>query len=58
MKNPNIRASLFSKEAVRQLRRNRFTGMLLVNWENGIIDDMVLETEPEFSVPIPSMEEI
>ena len=57
MKNASFRSSLFSKEAVQKFRRDRFTGMLLVNWENGVIDDMVLETEPDFKVPIPSSED-
>jgi hypothetical protein len=60
MKNTNlVKSSLFSREAVKKLRRDRFTGMLLVNWENGVIDDMVLESEPDFRVPnVPMMEEL
>jgi hypothetical protein len=51
MKNTNlVKTSLFSRDAIKKLRRDRFTGMLLVNWENGMIDDLVLETGNEFDI--------
>jgi hypothetical protein len=51
MKNTNlIKNSLFSRDAIKKLRRDRFTGMLLVNWDNGMIDDLVLETHNEFDI--------
>jgi hypothetical protein len=34
--------TLFSKEAVEKLRKDRFSGKLLVNWENGVINDFEL----------------
>ncbi len=34
--------TLFSKEAVEKLRKDRFSGKLQVNWENGVINDFEL----------------
>ncbi len=34
--------TLFSKEAVEKFRKDRFSGKLLVNWENGVINDLEL----------------
>ena len=36
--------SLFSKDALDKLRRDRFTGMLMVQWDNGVIKDLNLKT--------------
>jgi hypothetical protein len=36
--------TLFSKEAIEKLRKDRFSGRLFVCWENGIINDFNLKT--------------
>ena len=37
--------SLFSREAVRELRKDRFSGKLSVRWENGVINDIVIDRD-------------
>ncbi|MFH1473418.1 MAG: hypothetical protein ABIE55_00855 [Candidatus Aenigmatarchaeota archaeon] len=41
--------SLFSKEALDKLKRDRFNGKLMVFWENGMIKDMNLRTNFRYS---------
>jgi hypothetical protein len=54
MKNSKNKAlSLFSKEAVRKLRKDKFNGSLLVRWENGMIKDLNLKTNFRFFVGKP-----
>ena len=40
--------SLFDKEAVRKIKKNKFSGRLMVLWENGIIKDMTLNARVGF----------
>ena len=40
--------SLFSKEAIEALRKERFTGNIMVKWDNGMINDMELQTDTAF----------
>ena len=40
--------SLFSREALRKLRKDGFTGKLFVEWDNGVINDMELKTNIAF----------
>lgn len=40
--------SLFSREALRKLRKDGFTGKLFVEWDNGVINDMDLKTSISF----------
>jgi hypothetical protein len=42
-----MNSSLFSKDAVKELRKDRFSGNLMVRWENGVIDDIQLERDFE-----------
>jgi|WetSurMetagenome_2_1015567.scaffolds.fasta_scaffold748275_1 hypothetical protein len=37
--------SLFSREAVRELRKDRFSGNLMVRWENGVINDIEIDRD-------------
>lgn len=53
MKKNSIRKeclTLFSKEALEKLRKDKFTGRLLVSWDNGIINDFNLKTSLRFFV--------
>lgn len=45
--------SLFSKEAIRKLRKENFNGRLIVCWENGMIKDFNLKTNFRFFVGKP-----
>jgi len=42
--------TFFSKEAMESLRKNKFNGMLVVHWENGIIKDFNLKTAIRFFI--------
>lgn len=51
MKKPKVRQkalSLFSREAVIRLRKEKFNGRLDVVWENGTIKDFNLKTSFRF----------
>ena len=47
MNDPKPR-SLFSKDAIEDLRKQKFTGNILIKWDNGMINDMVLQTDTAF----------
>ena len=56
MKKPKNRQkalSLFSKEAIRKLKKDKFNGSLSVRWENGAIKDLNLKTNFRFFVGKP-----
>jgi hypothetical protein len=38
-------SSLFSREAVTEMKRRRFSGNLLVKWEDGIINDIEFDRD-------------
>ena len=40
--------SLFSRDAIEDLKRKKFTGNILVKWEDGMINDMELQTDVAF----------
>jgi hypothetical protein len=40
-------SSLFSREAVAELRKRRFSGNLLVKWEDGIINEIEFDRDFE-----------
>jgi hypothetical protein len=42
--------TLFSKEAMKKLVENRFSGEIMVRWENGVINDLDLSTSKCFDV--------
>lgn len=44
MKRKSKTLSLFSKDAIRKLRNEGFTGKLFVEWDNGVINDLELKT--------------
>jgi hypothetical protein len=34
--------TLFSREAIKELRKDRFSGNIIIKWENGVIEDLDL----------------
>ena len=44
------RTSLFSKEAVEKLRKEKFSGEILIRWKKGVINDFDLSREFDFSL--------
>jgi hypothetical protein len=44
MKKKGKTMSLFSKEAIRRLQKDGFTGRLFVEWKDGMINDLELKT--------------
>jgi len=42
--------SLFSKEAVESLRKEKFSGEILIRWKKGVINDFDLNREFDFSI--------
>ena len=44
------RMTLFSKEAVDKLRKEKFSGELLVRWKKGVINDFDFNREFDFSL--------
>ncbi|MFH0929096.1 MAG: hypothetical protein V1818_01920 [Candidatus Aenigmatarchaeota archaeon] len=49
-KNRQKALSLFSKEAMKRLRKDKFNGRLIVLWENGMVKDFNLRTNFRFFV--------
>jgi hypothetical protein len=44
------RVSLFSKEAVESLRKEKFSGEILIRWKKGVINDFDLNREFDFNL--------
>ena len=41
---------MFSKEAVESLRKEKFSGEILIRWKKGVINDFDLNREFDFSI--------
>jgi hypothetical protein len=50
MKKRKQAMSLFSKEALDKLKKDRFSGRLLVFWDNGVIKDFNLKMNLRYFV--------